>query len=259
MASLNLNCINRPWTKRRFSLEERIVSLDAHLPLSFHLFHAVLLTCFDFENYFIRRDYPLTFCWLETNRLSAISSAKMGLFMISSELQFRVCNHGKPHASSCTAREEHIYREDRNLGKGFIIKSPWLPTGFSFTESLPGKGSFFFLLGSGFITAGGSSPSYFIVFIYFLHSQFVGLFYTCLGLCFKASVFLSSYYFFLSTNFHLLQLLYLWFSLQQIKSKLVWFSFIKYGKCVWKKNRSCSVCMLKGYKNLLEFPSWHSG
>lgn len=91
--------------------------------------------------------------------------------MISSELQFRVCNHGKPHASSCTAREEeHIYREDRKLGKGFIIKSPWLPTGLSFTESLPGKGSFFFLLGSGFITAGGSSP--FLLYCFYLFFTF---------------------------------------------------------------------------------------
>ena len=38
-------------------------------------------------------------CWPGINKLPFISPAKMGLFGFSKELQFRVCNHGKPHAS----------------------------------------------------------------------------------------------------------------------------------------------------------------
>ena len=43
-----------------------------------------------------------------------ICSAKMGLFGISGELQFRVCNHGKPCASPHMAREgENLHREEK--------------------------------------------------------------------------------------------------------------------------------------------------
>ena len=41
-------------------------------------------------------------------RLPDISPAKVGLFGISRKLQFKVCNHGKPHASPCKASEEHF-------------------------------------------------------------------------------------------------------------------------------------------------------
>ena len=37
-------------------------------------------------------------CWPQTNALPGISPAKMGLFRISKELQFWVCNHDEPHA-----------------------------------------------------------------------------------------------------------------------------------------------------------------
>ena len=50
-----------------------------------------------------------------------ISSAKMGLFGISGELQFRVCNHGKPCASPHMAREgEHFQREEKEVGKDVV-------------------------------------------------------------------------------------------------------------------------------------------
>ena len=39
-------------------------------------------------------------CWHETNRLPDIPPVKMGLFRISRELQFKVCNYDEPHASS---------------------------------------------------------------------------------------------------------------------------------------------------------------
>ena len=54
---------------------------------------------------------------IETSRLLVISLAKMGLFGVSRELQFVVCNHGEPHAILCMPREgEQFYRRKRNLG-----------------------------------------------------------------------------------------------------------------------------------------------
>ena len=53
-----------------------------------------------------------------------ISLAKMGLFGISGELQFRVCNHGKPCASPHMAREEeHCNREEKEAGKVIVKQS----------------------------------------------------------------------------------------------------------------------------------------
>ena len=50
--------------------------------------------------------------------------AKMGLFGISGELQFRVCNHGKPCASPHMAREEeHCNREEKEAGKVIVKQS----------------------------------------------------------------------------------------------------------------------------------------
>ena len=63
-----------------------------------------------------------TKCWPKTNRLSGISSAKMGLFRISRELQFGVCNHGEPRESSHLSREgEYFYR--RGKGSWRVIKT----------------------------------------------------------------------------------------------------------------------------------------
>ena len=51
-------------------------------------------------------------------------SLKMGLFRISRELQFRVCNHGKPQASLPTARKgEHFYREEKEAGRVITNKA----------------------------------------------------------------------------------------------------------------------------------------
>ena len=45
-------------------------------------------------------EYMAWGCWHETNRLPDIPPVKMGLFRISRELQFKVCNYDEPHASS---------------------------------------------------------------------------------------------------------------------------------------------------------------
>lgn len=45
-------------------------------------------------------------------------SVKIGLFRISGELQFRVCNRDEPCASSHMAREgEHFYKEEKEKKK----------------------------------------------------------------------------------------------------------------------------------------------
>ena len=47
----------------------------------------------------------------------------MGLFEISRELQFRVCNHGEAHSSAHTAREEELfYREEKEVGRATVNK-----------------------------------------------------------------------------------------------------------------------------------------
>ena len=57
-------------------------------------------------------------CWPETNRLPA----KIGLFGISRELQLRVCSHGEPRESPRKAREEHFYREEKEVGRAIVNK-----------------------------------------------------------------------------------------------------------------------------------------
>ena len=70
------------------------------------------------------------------NRLPDISSAKMGLFGISRELQFSVFNQGEPWASP------HPTKEGENLqgGEGSVgwVAGNRVP-GFSLAESLPGE------------------------------------------------------------------------------------------------------------------------
>ena len=92
-------------------------------------------------------------CWPKTNRLPVISPAKMGLFGISRELQFRVCNHGEPHASPHVARE--------GGGKGSweaVINKESLC--FNWLSSCQDwEDSFFFLLGSAIVAGCGSSLS----------------------------------------------------------------------------------------------------
>jgi hypothetical protein len=60
----------------------------------------------------------------------------MGSFGTSRELQFRVCNHGKPQARPPTARKgKHFYREEKEAGRVITNKVH----GCSLAESLPGK------------------------------------------------------------------------------------------------------------------------
>ena len=59
-----------------------------------------------------------TVCWPETNRLSDISSAKMGLFRISRAWQFEVCICAEPSLSPQSARAgEHFYRGEEEVGR----------------------------------------------------------------------------------------------------------------------------------------------
>ena len=59
----------------------------------------------------------------EIKILPDISPSKMGLFWISRELQFGVCNHGEPSTSSCTAREgEHFHRDEKEVGRVLVNK-----------------------------------------------------------------------------------------------------------------------------------------
>ena len=60
-----------------------------------------------------------------------ISPAKMGLFEMSRELQFGLCNHGKPHASPHKAREEHFYREEKEFRMATVNRVH----GFSLAET----------------------------------------------------------------------------------------------------------------------------
>lgn len=73
---------------------------------------------------------------LAWNRLSDISPAKMGLFGISRELQFRVCKHGEAYTNPHTTREEeHFYRWAKEVGRALVNH------GFSLNKSFPEKKS----------------------------------------------------------------------------------------------------------------------
>ena len=81
----------------------------------------------------------------------------MDLFWISRELQFKICNHGGPHASPHTIREgEHIYREEKEAGRDAVNKEfmafCWL------SPCQERRGVFCFLLGSAINARFESSP-----------------------------------------------------------------------------------------------------
>lgn len=54
-------------------------------------------------------------CPVDLNRLPDIFLAKMGLFEISRELQFGICNHGESCVSPCVAREKVFTERKRKL------------------------------------------------------------------------------------------------------------------------------------------------
>ena len=76
------------------------------------------------------------YCSDKLNRLPDISPAKIGLFKISRELQFRVCNHGKPHTNSYMAREGGHFYGGKGSWEGY---SKQRVNDFLLAESLPGK------------------------------------------------------------------------------------------------------------------------
>ena len=124
--------------------------------------NAYLLNSFYYDKYllnffFKEAETPLTFytchllCWPDVNRLPDISSAMLGLFGMSRESQFRVCNHGESYASTPYASSPHS-KETRTLlqrGRGsWEGSSKQRVHGSSLAESFSGKEgeSFFFLL-----------------------------------------------------------------------------------------------------------------
>ena len=91
----------------------------------------------------------------------------MGLFGISRELQFRVCNHGKPCANPCKAREgDHFYRREKKVGRAIVNRV----RGFSWAEFLLEKESFFFCwamqLSQGVRAPPSGSPNLIEVSVY---------------------------------------------------------------------------------------------
>ena len=80
----------------------------------------------------------------------------MSLFRIKKELQFGVCNHGKPYASLITAKEGQLIEGEKEVGRAVVNKESmtfhsWL---------LPGEKRrlVYFLLGYAIIGGNESSP-----------------------------------------------------------------------------------------------------
>ena len=46
----------------------------------------------------------------------------MSLFRIKKELQFGVCNHGKPYASLITAKEGQLIEGEKEVGRAVVNK-----------------------------------------------------------------------------------------------------------------------------------------
>lgn len=46
----------------------------------------------------------------------------MSLFRIKKELQFEVCNHGKPYASLITAKEGQLIEGEKEVGRAAVNK-----------------------------------------------------------------------------------------------------------------------------------------
>ena len=92
----------------------------------------------------------------------------MGLFRISKELQFEVCNHGEPRASSeQQVKEKLFYRREGIVGGTIVNKEStgiiessrcsslhWL----SFDSFLRAEKCFFYLLGSAIIVECEKAP-----------------------------------------------------------------------------------------------------
>ena len=58
---------------------------------------------------------------MKINKMSYISPGKMGLFGICKELQFKVCKHGEPLTSPCTAWEgECFLKREEEVGRTIV-------------------------------------------------------------------------------------------------------------------------------------------
>ena len=81
-------------------------------------------------------------CWLKIQRLPVISPTKMNLFKMSREIQSEVCNHCKPHASSCT--RETVLQGRKGRPEGTVKKQSVSFMGWALDRK-EGE-SFFFLM-----------------------------------------------------------------------------------------------------------------
>ena len=109
--------VQGPWYSSACSFITPIFASYGHLSS-----HNILLSYKDTSHIGLRADStPVWSCWPESNRLSDVSPAKMGLFWINRE--FGVCNHCGPHASLPMAREgERFYRGEKEVGRAIINK-----------------------------------------------------------------------------------------------------------------------------------------
>lgn len=83
-----------------------------------------------------------------------ISLARRSWYWIGTKLQFGVYNQCKPFASPSKAKNrERFFRGEKGVRRVTVNRTH----GFSGTETVPGKESFF-LLGSAFVTGCRSSP-----------------------------------------------------------------------------------------------------
>ena len=96
-----------------------------------------------------------------TRNKETASPAKMGLFRISWELQFRVCNPSEPRASPPTARKRQSVRKEKEAGSTTVIRVH----GFSLAELFPRKKRSLLVVG---LCCHHRTISHCIIFFFFL-------------------------------------------------------------------------------------------
>lgn len=128
-----------------------------------HKFYVIFLYSNFSTHLKIKFQVEYVYCWYETNRLPVISPAKMNLFGITRELQFRVCTYGEPCAIPCRAREgASLIKGRRTLGGRAVErkneKSQWFFIDWVLARDEEESIS---LLGSAVLTGHESAPFWF--------------------------------------------------------------------------------------------------
>lgn len=98
------------------------VCVYTHSERHIHIFFFPVPTC-PLNAYNEKFSENYMYCSSETKRLPDISSTKIGLLWNIRELQSRVCSHGEPHASPCTAREnveECFHRKEKEIVRAIV-------------------------------------------------------------------------------------------------------------------------------------------